>query len=57
MYGWIWRRLPGNGPVRAVCALVLMAGVVALFWFVIFPFAEPLLPFGDVTVDGSPTGS
>ncbi len=57
MYGWIWRRLPGNGPVRAVLALALVLGAVALLWFYVFPWAEPLLPFGDVTVETNPAGS
>ncbi|HEV2088034.1 MAG TPA: hypothetical protein VGR21_06960 [Cryptosporangiaceae bacterium] len=57
MYGWIWRTLPGPTPVRAVCALILLAGALALLWFVVFPWAEPLLPFGDVTVENAPSGS
>ncbi|MGW3802275.1 hypothetical protein [Streptomyces clavifer] len=56
MYGWIWRHLPGNTWVRGVLSLVLvLAAVYALFQYV-FPWAEPLLPFGDVTVDGEGTG-
>jgi hypothetical protein len=51
VYGWIWRTLPGNRAVKAVCSLLLLAGVLALLWFVVFPAAEPLLPFGDVTVE------
>jgi hypothetical protein len=50
MYGWIWRHLPGPAPVKAVCALVLVAGVVALLMLVVFPWLEPLLPFTDVSV-------
>lgn len=50
MYGWIWARLPGNAAVRSIFALLLVVGVAALLWFVVFPWAEPLLPFGDVTV-------
>ncbi|WP_141747388.1 hypothetical protein [Streptomyces nanshensis] len=52
MYGWIWRHLPGNTFVRALCALVLALGVVFLLFQYVFPWAEPLLPFNDVTVDG-----
>jgi Fe2+ transport system protein B len=51
MYGWIWRHLPGNTVVRALCALVLVLGVVFLLFQYVFPWAEPLLPFNDVTVD------
>jgi hypothetical protein len=55
MYVWIWRALPGNAALKAIQSLLLLVGVVALLWFVIFPWAEPLLPFGDVTVDGADT--
>jgi hypothetical protein len=49
MYGWIWRHLPGPTPVRLVEAFVLFAAIVALLMFVVFPWAEPLLPFNNVT--------
>jgi hypothetical protein len=49
MYGWIWRHLPGPFAVRLVLALALAAGTVALLMFVVFPWAEPLLPFNNVT--------
>jgi hypothetical protein len=49
MYGWIWRHLPGPVAVRIVLALVLAVGVVALLMLVVFPWAEPLLPFNNVT--------
>ncbi|MEU8512685.1 hypothetical protein AB0C76_14005 [Kitasatospora sp. NPDC048722] len=52
MYGWIWRHLPGNTLVKAVVSLLLILGVVYLLFTYVFPWAEPLLPFGDVTVDG-----
>ena len=51
MYGWLWRHLPGGTAVKAVLALVLLLGVVALLLFVVFPWVEPQLPFNDVTVD------
>ncbi|MFG3253965.1 hypothetical protein [Streptomyces sp. NPDC048172] len=53
MYGWIWRHLPGNAIVRALISLVLVAGVVFLLFQYVFPWAEPLLPFNNVTVDGA----
>ncbi|MFE0421795.1 hypothetical protein [Streptomyces sp. NPDC058953] len=53
MYGWIWRHLPGNVWIRALIALVLVLGVVYLLFQYVFPWAEPLLPFNDVTVDGT----
>ncbi|MFF4384893.1 hypothetical protein ACIQI7_07810 [Kitasatospora sp. NPDC092039] len=52
MYGWIWRHLPGNTLVRSVISLLLVLGIVYLLFTYVFPWAEPLLPFGDVTVDG-----
>ncbi|MFI8850590.1 hypothetical protein [Streptomyces sp. 891-h] len=53
MYGWIWRHLPGNVYVRALISVVLVVGVVFLLFQYVFPWAEPLLPFNDVTVDGA----
>jgi hypothetical protein len=52
MYGWIWRHLPGPFAVRIALAVVLVVGVVALLFFVVFPFVDPLLPFNDVTAGG-----
>lgn len=49
MYGWIWRHLPGPLFLRVVEALVLVVGIVALLMFVVFPWAEPKLPFNNVT--------
>ncbi|MFF5989653.1 hypothetical protein [Prauserella flavalba] len=51
MYGWIWRHLPGPLAVRLLTAVVLVLGVVALLMFVVFPWAEPMLPFNDVAVE------
>ncbi|OXM74573.1 MULTISPECIES: hypothetical protein [Amycolatopsis] len=51
MYGWIWRRLPGPAGVKAVTALVLVLGVIALLLFVVFPWLEPMLPFNHVSVN------
>jgi hypothetical protein len=53
LYAWIWRRLPGGLPGKLVCSVVLALGVLALLFFVVFPWVEPRLPFGDVTVNGS----
>ena len=49
MYGWIWRHLPGPLYLRVVEAVVLVVGIVALLMFVVFPWAEPKLPFNHVT--------
>jgi accessory gene regulator protein AgrB len=52
MYGWLWRHLPGPLAVRVTLAVVLVCAVVALLFFVIFPWADPLLPFNNVTTGG-----
>jgi hypothetical protein len=51
MYGWIWRILPGGTPIKLISALVLLAAVLALLFFVVFPVVEPHLPLNDVTVN------
>jgi hypothetical protein len=53
MYGWIWRHLPGNTWARAAICVVLVLAVVYLLFQYVFPWAEPLLPFNDVTVDNN----
>jgi hypothetical protein len=50
MYVWIWRHLPGRTGSRVALSLVLALAVVALLLFVVFPWAEPHLPFNSVTV-------
>ena len=49
MYGWIWRHLPGPLFLRVIEAVVLVVAIVGLLMFVVFPWAEPLLPFNNVT--------
>ena len=58
MYAWIWRRLPFGLPGKLVGSALLVAIVCASLWFVVFPWAEPLLPFDDVQVtqDGTVPG-
>ena len=51
MYAWIWRHLPGNALVKVVQAAVLVAAVVTLLLFVVFPWLEPVLPFDDITTE------
>ena len=51
MYVWIWRRLPGALALRLLQVLLLLAVVVALLMFVIFPWIEPHLPISQVTVN------
>ncbi|BCJ65408.1 hypothetical protein [Polymorphospora rubra] len=66
MYAWIWRKLPFGLPGKLIGSLMLTMSVLALLWFFVFPWAEPLLPFDDVQVTqdgggdpgtpGGPTG-
>lgn len=58
MYGWIWRKLPFGMPGKVGISLALVAGVGLLLWYLVFPAAEPLLPFDDVQVtdDGGGNG-
>lgn len=50
MYGWIWSRLPFGLPGKIIGSVGLILGTAALLWFVVFPWAEPILPFDDVQV-------
>ncbi|GAC1327051.1 MAG: hypothetical protein NVSMB13_13020 [Mycobacteriales bacterium] len=50
MYGWIWNHLPGGLPGKLLGSAVLLLGALALLFFVVFPYAEPRLPFNHVTV-------
>jgi hypothetical protein len=49
MYGWIWRHLPGSFAAKVLQTVLLTVAVVALLLFVVFPWAEPHLPFNAVT--------
>jgi hypothetical protein len=51
VYTWIWRKLPGGLPGKIIGSTLLVAAVVALLLFVVFPWLEPRLPFDDVTVN------
>jgi hypothetical protein len=50
MYVWIWRHIPGGIAGKLLGSLVLLLAVVALLMYVVFPWAEPRLPFNQVTV-------
>lgn len=54
MYVWIWRHLPGGLPGKLLGTLILVVGVAALLFFIVFPWLEPKLPFSNVTVGGLP---
>lgn len=57
MYGWLWRNLPGPWWVKTLMLAAAATGVVALCFQFVFPWASPMLPFNNVTVedDGSST--
>ena len=60
MYSWLWRRLPGNALMRTVIATVLFVALVYVLFQWVFPRLEPLLPFGEETVQNGgavPSGS
>lgn len=50
MYAWIWRKLPGQLWSKLSISFVLLAAIGSLLWYVVFPWATPLLPFDDVQV-------
>src|SRR3954452_6721134 len=50
MYAWIWRKLPFGLWGKITGSLVLVALAASLLWYVVFPWATPLLPFDDVQV-------
>ncbi|SCG61046.1 hypothetical protein [Micromonospora coxensis] len=51
MYAWIWRKLPFGLAGKLTGSVLIAAAAVALLWYVVFPWAEPLVtPFDDVQV-------
>jgi len=57
VYGWLWRRLPGPTLLRIGLLAVGAFAVVAVLFLVVFPWAEPRLPFNHVTVSTSSSPS
>lgn len=51
MYTWLWRKLPGGVPGKVAGCFVLLLAVVALLFFVVFPWVDPRLPFNQVTIN------
>lgn len=50
MYAWLWRKLPFGKWGKLGGSALLVLATVALLWYVVFPWAEPILPFDDVQV-------
>lgn len=44
MWTWLFRRLPGPAPVRALLVLLVMAAVVAVLFVWVFPWAAEQWP-------------
>ncbi|GAA0564033.1 hypothetical protein GCM10010172_54310 [Paractinoplanes ferrugineus] len=55
MYAWIWHKLPFGLWGKLIGSIGLAVATTALLWYVVFPWATPLLPFDDVQV-GTGTG-
>ncbi|HEX3815870.1 MAG TPA: hypothetical protein VHX59_23785 [Mycobacteriales bacterium] len=51
MYTWLWHKLPGGLPGKLAGCTVLLLAVVALLFFVVFPWVDPRLPFNQVTIN------
>ena len=51
MYGALWRVLPGPWWVRLVCVLVIIAVVLALCVYIVFPWINTFVNVTDVTVE------
>jgi hypothetical protein len=51
MYESLWRVLPGPWQVKAVLALILIAGVVAVCFLWLFPAIAPYMPFNSYSVE------
>lgn len=56
MFGVVWRVLPGPGFVKFLFVLVVVGGLAGFLWFYAFPWADPYLPFNEVTVEADGGG-
>jgi hypothetical protein len=50
VYAWLWHKLPFGLWGKLTGTVVLAAAVGVLLWYVVFPWATPILPFDDVQV-------
>ena len=50
MYSWFWHKLPFGVLGKMISMFALLGAAVALLWYIVFPWATPLLPFDDVQV-------
>ena len=49
MYGAIWRALPGPTGVRVALATLLAVAVLAVLWFLVFPWVGEHLSYDPTT--------
>ncbi|MEI8058419.1 MAG: hypothetical protein WCI29_13560 [Actinomycetes bacterium] len=52
MYAWIWNKLPGRRPVKALLSAALFAGVVVLLFTLVFPWLDSQFSFSGASIDG-----
>ena len=50
MYGWIWRKLPGDTRTKLLAATLLVGVAGVVLWYVVFPLLEPAVTLDEVTV-------
>lgn len=54
MYAALWRLLPGDRTTKLLTALGLVFVMIAVLWYLVFPWLEPKIAFDHGTV-GSPS--
>ncbi|NUT94874.1 MAG: hypothetical protein HOY78_22915 [Saccharothrix sp.] len=42
MFVWLWHRLPGPRPARAVVLVLVVLALVAVLWHLVFPLLDQL---------------
>jgi hypothetical protein len=52
MYLWIWARLPGGLGAKTTSMALLAIALLALLWFVVFPWATLHLPIDQAGLGG-----
>ena len=50
MYGALWRILPGPWWLRLIIVLVLVAAILYVLFFSVFPWVSPFISPGDVSI-------
>lgn len=48
MYGWLWRKLPGETGSKLLSLVLITALVIGALWFLVFPWLTLHAPI-DVT--------